>query len=263
MTDFAELADRGWPGLETVAVQGWVARFAGGVTKRANSVWPRSEAVDAAAAVAEVESLYRQRGIRPAFQLTRSQAQLEALLKGRGYEAVDETLVMSARVEGYGAGLGPGLGAEFDGALRITDAPDEEWLGLWWAVDGRGGRDEREVARRIMTAGPALYAEVRDAYGPACVGRLALVDGWGGLYAIATRVDARRRGHARALVAGLAEAALERGISGLWLQVLAGNSAAVGLYRSLGFSTVGGYRYLVAPDAAPPSAGPRAANVTR
>lgn len=259
MTDFAELADRGWPGLETVAVQGWVARFAGGVTKRANSVWPRTEAVDAVAAVIEVESLYRQRGIRPAFQLTRSQAQLEALLRGRGYEAVDETLVMSARVEGRGAAFGVDLG----GALRVTDAPDEGWLDLWWSIDGRGGGDEREVARRIMTSGPALYAAVRDEAGPACVGRLALVDGWGGLYAIVTRTDARRRGHARALVSGLTEAALEREIGRVWLQVLAGNSAALGLYRSLGFSTVGEYRYLVAPDAAPPSAGPRATDATR
>ena len=71
----------------------------------------------------------------------------------------------------------------------------------------------------------------------------ALVDGWGGLYAVATRPEARRRGHARALASALAAEACARGLDRLWLQVLADNAPAIGLYASLGFEPASRYAY--------------------
>lgn len=244
------LADAGWPALETIAVGGWSARFSAGVTKRANSVVPRGDVMDVVAAIESVESLYRARVIRPTFQLTEDDRALEGVLRDRGYGAVDETLIMVAPVAevARSGAVRPRSGdGDHVGAVSIGDEPDAAWLDVWWGVDGRGGDVERDVARRIMTGGPALYATVCDEDGPACVGRLALVGEWGGLYAIATRSDARRRGHARSVIAGLGAAAAERGVTELWLQVLADNAVAVGLYRSLGFVPAGGYRYLVAP----------------
>ena len=81
--------------------------------------------------------------------------------------------------------------------------------------------------------------------------RLAFVDDWAGLYAVATRPDARRRGLARRLVIALAApagAAADRGVTRMWLQVLADNAAAIALYRDLGFETVSGYSYWTAPS---------------
>lgn len=274
--DLLELANAGWPALETVEVDGWIARLSHGVTKRANSVWPRSEAKDAAASIERVESLYRERGLRPAFQLTDADAALQAMLGERGYDVVDETLVMSAplasaprasarsaecvemrRVE-HGAALRSARSLSLgrvtseacaEGEITIETAPSAEWLHTWWAVDGRGGDAERDVARRIMCGGEALYATLCDVTGVACVARLALVEGRGGVYALATRADARRRGHARRVVAALIAAAAQRGVTGLWLQVIAGNVGAITLYRSLGFTPAGAYRYLLAPSA--------------
>jgi len=245
VSELVALADRGWPAPETVSVAGWSARFAAGVTKRANSVWPREAVGDAVTAIEQVEPLYRARGIRPAFQLTDSDRALERTLRARGYDAVDETLIMVRT----GCHELQHTHAETTGSVRFADEPAEEWLEVWWDVDGRGGAAEREVARRIMTGVPALYATLSDGGdgSVACVGRLALVGGRGGLYAVATRADARRRGHARTLLMALIAAAADRGMSDLWLQVLADNTAAVALYRSLGFSPAGGYRYLVAP----------------
>lgn len=48
-----------------------------------------------------------------------------------------------------------------------------------------------------------------------------------------------RRGHGRRLVEALIEAARERGLTKLTLEVEAGNEPAVGLYRRLGFAEVG------------------------
>jgi len=130
--------------------------------------------------------------------------------------------------------------------VRIDDAPGDGWLDNWWSVDGRGGAAEREVARRILTGGPALYASHGDPSAPDAVARLALVGEWGGLYAVATRPEARRRGLARALAGALAHAAAGDGVRGLWLQVLHDNAAARALYAALGFRPASTYSYWTA-----------------
>ncbi|MGN6197375.1 GNAT family N-acetyltransferase, cg3035/Rv0428c family, partial [Humibacter sp.] len=207
VADWTALADTGWPALERRVIEaagdsadesiGWVARFAHGVTRRANSVYPVREVADEDAAIAVVERWYRERGLPPTFQITDDDA-LAARLLRRGYAADSETPVLVARLDTVADTL---FGAGRHSTLTVSEEPDADWLDLWWAVDGRGGPDELEVARRIVTGGPALYATVRDARGAASVGRLALVEQngvrWGGLYALATRADARGRGHAR------------------------------------------------------------------
>jgi ribosomal protein S18 acetylase RimI-like enzyme len=274
-TDFASLADRGWPALERVDVGGWTARFAGGVTKRANSVHPAGPiehpALDAAVAVAE--DAYRDRGLVPVFQLGDGDAALHELLSARGYLAQSETLVLAAGVDAVLTGAGSRRVEQSEDApvfvpsgasVFVPSAPgasvsvgeklDDEWLDLWWSVDGRGGHAEREVARRIMTGVRSLYATASDDAGVASVARLALVrergHGWGGLYAVATRPDARRRGLALAVIRTLASAGRQQGVESLWLQVLADNEAALSMYAALGFRRVASYRYLTATQRA-------------
>jgi ribosomal protein S18 acetylase RimI-like enzyme len=58
---------------------------------------------------------------------------------------------------------------------------------------------------------------------------------------------ARRAGRARQLILALAAAAESRGARRLWLQVLAENTAAAALYRSLGFERASRYGYWRAP----------------
>lgn len=248
-TDFAALADAGWPAIERVPIGGWVARFAGGVTKRANSVYPADSVEDVDAAVAGAERAYRDRGLVPLFQLSDGDAAIAAALSVRGYIERDETLVLAAPTRG----ILEAVSSEPTGgtAVEVAAEPDDEWLATWWAVDGRGGAAELEVARRIMTGGPALYAAARDDHGTASVARLALVDDgelqWGGLYAVATRRDARGRGHARSVVTALTTLAAARGVDALWLQVLAGNHVARRMYDGLGFRAVATYTYVQAP----------------
>lgn len=264
IADWAALADAGWPAVERRVIEvagsapirsdgsiGWIARFAHGVTRRANSVYPVREIEDEDGAIAMVERWYGERGLPTTFQITDADAALASRLLARGYVADSETPLLAARLHTV-AGALSSAGAPASGTNATMSAePDAEWLALWWEVDGRGGEPELEVARRILTGGPALYATVRDARGAASVGRLALVEQngvhWGGLYALATRPDARGRGHARAVIATLLEHAARRGTTALWLQVMASNVVARRLYDGLGFRQATSYRYLSAP----------------
>lgn len=210
--------DVAWPAAEREESGGWVLRAASGVTQRANSVWPLEPGADGPAQLAALRHArlwYRARRLPLIFQVfddPRS-APLNILLDAEGFTRQSETLIM-ARDGGGSAARPRGVG--------ISTEPSPEWLRLWWSVDGRGDDAALEVARGILTGCPSLYALVRDDDGvPAAVGRLALPGGaggaskpWGGLYCMATRPDARRRGHASAVLQALLNEGTRRGLAG-------------------------------------------------
>jgi len=249
------LMDAAWPAPDREESNGWVLRAASGVTQRANSVWPREpdggtgqrhEALRAA------RLWYRGRRLPLIFQVfddPRSTG-LNATLDGEGFTRQSETLVM-CRGNGTQAADQPAMAqpAVAQPDVEISMAPSDEWLELWWSVDGRGGPAERETARSILTGCPSVYAMVGSDDGvPAAVGRLALPAGdaagsWGGLYCMATRPDARRSGHALRIMQALLSEGDARNLAGYWLLVTAANSGAQQLYAKVGFREAGRYLY--------------------
>ena len=231
-----DLMRAGWPALDEVEVDGWVARFSGGVTQRANSVMPLAAPADLDAALDHVERLYAARGLPVVFQLGPSArpAGLDDVLAVRGYAFGSPTSVQTAVV---------GEVPPHDPGVSVAESPSDEWLDLWWQVDGRGDRSALDVAVKVLCGGPALYASVRDSAGVVAVGRLALVGEWGGVYCMAVRADARRRGYGAAVLSGLLLAGRARGVTRAWLHVRAENTAALSLYRRAGFTESSRYHY--------------------
>lgn len=226
----------GWPAIDEVEVDGWVARFSLGVTQRANSVLPLAAPADLGATLSRVERLYAERGLPVVFQLgpTARPAGLDQVLADRGYAFGSPTSLQTRRVDDP---------APPRADVAIAGAPDDEWLERWWQVDGRGDDAALAAAVRILGGGPALYATLRDTAGVAAVGRLALVGEWGGVYCMAVRPDARRRGHGAAVLSGLLHAGHARGVTRAWLHVRAENTAAIALYRRAGFTEASRYHY--------------------
>lgn len=242
------LADRGWPALEREALGPWTLRAADGVTSRANSALALGEDRDIREAVDAAERWYASRGLPAVFQL--SSAAPPALapeLERRGYRRHSATDIL---VADRATVVSTPAARDAAGDIAVATSPTSGWLDTWWAVDGRGGDAERRTVERILAGGPALYAWAGRAEQPDAVARLALVGGWGGLYAVATLPSARRRGLARALTAALAREAAAHGVDRLWLQVVADNSAAIALYESLGFVPASRYEYWEEPPQA-------------
>jgi ribosomal protein S18 acetylase RimI-like enzyme len=239
--ELERLVRQGWPALEEIEVDGWVARFAEGVTQRANSVSPVGEPGDPHAAVERVERLYRERGLPATFQVgpVVRPGDLDGLLAERGYRLGSPTEVWTAEVAAVTER------ASRSAEVRVSDAPDGDWLDLWWSVDGRGDHRALAVAAKILSAGPARYASVRDDAGVAAVGRLAVVGDWGGLYCVAVRPDARRRGLGTAVLRGVLE---QSEVNRCWLQVRADNHGARAMYARLGFTAAARYHYRTRPN---------------
>src|SRR5260370_41036522 len=119
--DLERKAFNAWPALESRAIFGWVQRFAGGYTKRANSISAIEVKPDFTPDVmADLERPYRERGQPPIWRLTPlAPAGADAALADRGYRRIDESLVQRAALDERFAA---------DPAVRLAPAPPLAWL---------------------------------------------------------------------------------------------------------------------------------------
>ena len=225
------LAADAWPPLEQQVVDGWRLRAAAGVTRRANSALPLSDALPLDA----VEAFYDARGLPPTVQV--SDARTDAALADRGWQRDVAVDVMT----------GPTLTGP--SSARTESAPDDAWLGCWWGVDGRGGDAELATARAMLerVEAPAAYASVVADGGTVAVGRAVAQEGHLGVFAMAVRAEHRRRGHAREVLRALGTWGARHGATTTYLQVLSTNTAARGLYAAAGMTTAHRYHYRVRP----------------
>ena len=220
-----------WPPLEQVEVDGWRLRASAGVTRRANSALPLSDALPVDAVVA----FYRARGLPAVVQV--SDAGTDDALAELGWQRDIAVEVMSGPVP---------TGAS---AATVGAEPDDAWLDCWWAVDGRGGPEQLAVARQMLgrIAAPAGYASVVQDGQVVAVGRAVAQEGHVGVFSMAVRPQLRRRGLGRQVLQALGGWSVDHGARRAYLQVFDGNVEARSLYASAGFTTAHHYHYRSLP----------------
>lgn len=234
MTDrllLERVAADAWPPLEQVEVDGWRLRASAGVTRRANSALPLSDALP----VEEVVDFYRSRDLPAVVQV--SDPRTDAALADLGWVRDINVEVMAGAVP---AGRS---------AAVVAQAPDEAWLECWWSVDGRGGPAQLDVARRMLAqiAVPAAYVSVLQDGRTVAVGRGVAQEGQLGVFSMGVRPEARRQGLARQVLAALGTWGGEHEATAAYLQVFDGNIEARTLYASAGFDTAHHYHYRSLP----------------
>lgn len=225
------IAADGCPPLEQQEVEGWRLRAAAGVTKRANSALPLSDALPVDAVV----DFYRARGLPPRVQV--SSSEVDAALAARGWEGDFEVAVMTGP-------LPTGTSS-----ASLATAPDDAWMDCWWSVDGRGGPREREVALQMLhrIPAPAAYASVMAGGLVVAAGRGVVQEGHLGVFAMVVLPAWRRHGLGREVLHALGTWGAGLGASKAYLQVLVENEPARRLYASEGFGTAHRYHYRSLP----------------
>jgi GNAT superfamily N-acetyltransferase len=235
------IAARGWTARESAALGGWSLYAASGKSGRINTCWthgaPDREvevAIDAA------EAWYVARGLRPRFKLIEaivSPGDLPARLARRGYSANTPTLTMVGRLAGAA-----------DPETVIHPAPIPAYQRLFAdpnfgdAVDARERLDA--LARIPAPRGYGLITLEAEA---AAIGACAVEGDWAGFIGMRTAPAFRRRGLARRAFRALAGFAIGAGATHGYLQVEAGNAAAIALYASEGFVPLYRYEYWARP----------------
>ncbi len=230
-----------WPALKEIFYDGWLIRLAEGHTRRTNSVNVIGPGIyDLDDKIDHCENIYRAHGLPTYFRVrSNDHPALEQALILRGFHAEDETCTLyldfaetfPARPENTGIEIAEGR-------------PCAEWLDAHERLSGRP-LTKGDIRKRLLdlVALPVAFAAVRNSEGQiVSVAYGAVHDRLVILQWVATDPALRRKGFSRATLAGLLDWARRAGAAGACLQVVADNTPAVNLYKTMGF-TQELYRY--------------------
>ncbi|MEI7663266.1 MAG: GNAT family N-acetyltransferase [Bacteroidota bacterium] len=232
-----EISNNAWPALQTVQYDGWILRFADGVTKRSNSVnllYPSS--LDPEEKISYCEGLYHSHKIPPCFKITSiaDPADIDERLANRGYRIHS---VISFQ------------------ELDISNLPDvplsniviETELNPGW-IDDFIRMNGFDLHRK-----PAYISIMNQLRTPKCLISIArdnkaigvglgVVEGqYIGLFDIVVDEVYRHTGLGYLIVENIMRWGRSRGARNAYLQVLADNLPAIRLYEKMGFRE--SYRY--------------------
>jgi GNAT superfamily N-acetyltransferase len=231
-----------WPALRQVLFGGWVLRFSGGLTRRANSVNPLGvRGPDAVDLIAGCEALYRHQRLPTIFRLPSIiDPAIDARLAAQGYGSEGLSLVLHADI-----GAVPAIR---DPDVQLLSRPTPKWFAAMATLQ-RHTKKQAGLYRRIVgsLAIPAAFAICSDESGIAALAYGAIHDGLICYESVATDPGRQRRGYARRLITSLAGWAADRGARGACLEVEAANAPARALYEGLGFAELYRYHYRRAP----------------
>ena len=226
---------RAWPAFETADIHGWLWRYSGGASQRANSVSTVDfSGADPAPALDEVEARYRARNaiVRLHTYDLSAPAGIVDLLQRRGYRGGETTLTMAKAI---GASDPPA-------DVEVAATPNAEWKEVYL---GAISESRRSVNARILGTVPQPCGFFSCRRGGQVISTgLCVADGdFAVVECMATRADARRQGGAEAVLRCLEAWAAERGVKTLALQAVAVNTAAIPLYTRFGFVPVATNRF--------------------
>jgi ribosomal protein S18 acetylase RimI-like enzyme len=237
-----ELSLNAWPALQTLLYDGWVLRFAGGYTRRANSVNPLyASSLPLEEKIAACEEIYRSQGLPVIFKLTLEPrlADLDAELDQRGYQADAFTSVQLMDLQaGSFSGDIPGF--------IVYETLTEDWFSAFCALSGTPDRHLAPMRQLLNLILPRHSFAMLQADGrPVACGLSVQQDSFIGLYDIVVAREQRRKGYGRHIMEELLAQGQRQGAHTAYLQVMLNNEPALRLYKGLGFKEANRYWYRV------------------
>lgn len=226
-----------WPALRQILYDGWIMRFAGGYTKRANSITPvYNSTLPVEDKIRYCESMYVRRGLPTVFRITplADSPNFDERLHERGYEKIDVTSVQTCSLAAFKPQPTPNI--------EQWSGPLDEWVMIqhWLSGKTQTGCDlHRQIIERILGKKIPL-AYMQDGEMVAC--GLAVVEGnYVGLYDFATANRHRNKGYAAEMARAAIQWGIKQGATTAYLQVMTNNAPANALYKKESF--VEAYRY--------------------
>jgi hypothetical protein len=239
-----EITLNAWPALQTVQYDGWLLRFAGGYTRRANSINPLYPSTLAPLEkIAYCEKVYNQRGLDTVFKLTEAAqpSELDDLLAEQGYRKDALTSMQKLELPSKLAATPPGL-LTFDGKEYLT----EDWLKNFCRLNRVNERYFPVMQKLLENIVPAkCFMTVSQEEQVVAVGLAVAERGYMGLFDIVTAEQVRKQGIGQHLILALLNWGQLNGATQAYLQVMQDNLPARRLYQKLGFQEIYTYWYRI------------------
>ncbi len=236
---FEELSNNAWPALQTIQYDGWILRFANGVTKRANSVsmlYP--SAIDPEEKINFCESLYQSQNITPCFKIT----------------AINDPADMDDRLGFREYFIHSTISFQTLNILKIPPEPFDELhieteLNSRW-MDHFIRMNEFDPARKSTYIGimnmlllPKCLVSLARGQETIGVGLGVLEGSFLGLFDIVVAKAYRKTGLGYLIVENILRWGRKYGAETAYLQVLTDNIPALTLYEKMGFKEAYQYWY--------------------
>ncbi len=226
-----EISMNAWPALQTIHYDGWIIRFADGVTKRSNSVNLLYDSLlDVETKIDYCERVYRSRDLPVCFKITEivRPEGIDEMLDARGYKHEFDISVQLVDIKNFKT--------DIDKDAHIIEHTDEKWLNNYISMN--------EIN---LTNKPVLKKILDQIIFPKCLltfklNELAVGCGLGvvennyiGLFDIVIDKQYRNQGLGKIMIENILKWGRGRGAEIAYLQVLTKNVPAINLYRKAGF----------------------------
>ena len=152
-----------WPALRSALLSGWVVRFSGGLTRRANSANSLGvRGADREVPIAECEQLYRHHHLPTIFRvISIVEPAIDETLAARGYSSEGLSIVLYGNIDA--------IRAVRDPEVLLRSRPTSGWLATMAALQNHTTREAglyRQIIGRLAI--PAAFASISDENGRRC-----------------------------------------------------------------------------------------------
>ncbi|MBL8643363.1 MAG: GNAT family N-acetyltransferase [Rhodospirillaceae bacterium] len=233
-----------WRAPAEMDLDGWRVKLSGGFSQRLDSVTPIQRSRDMTGQIRWCERFYNERHMPCVVRLTElyDDDLLEPYLIARGYRAQGQTHVMVADLAS--AASAPPEQVSF------ADLPSDDYVGVGMMVDKRAVLHAEALSFTTSHMPvPKTFVEAGNGEGTVAIGCAQAQGPYMGIFSMRTLPQEQRKGHARRVLAALMAWGKAQGAQTAWLQVERANTAAIALYKAVGFTPLYDYRYLVRHEA--------------
>ena len=240
-----ELTMNAWPSLQTILLDGWIIRMAGGYTKRANSVNPiYSFENNLDEKITYCENIYRKSNLPVVFKIIScdEHKKLDQKLESRSYEKIDLTSVQTC--------------SSLDEInytrenLFIEATFTDNWKTCLYESNNITDIAKKETISSMLNnvRQKAIAVYKTDTGSFAGCGYGVIEKGYAGLFDIIVKKEFRGKRYGKEIVSAILAEAHKAGVEKAHLSVVDNNEVAKNLYGKLGFKEVYKYWYRVRGD---------------
>lgn len=232
-----EISMNCWPALQTLHYDGWVIRFADGLTKRSNSVNPLyNSQIDVNEKINYCEHLFKKLNISPSFKITEvaQPDNIDDILNSKGFVHEFDISVQIMDLKNSDI--------RTDQNSYIVEFSDDNWIDNYIRMNQMDIKYKSTLKRIIDQIILPKCLLTYNSHGKPIGCGLGVIDNkYVGLFDIVIDQSHRYQGFGLPMVNNILGWARDNGTNFAYLQVLTDNYAANNLYKKIGFKEV--YRY--------------------